>query len=179
MPSPPAEELEFKRNSLGNLRPAILLKALGEELGGLTKEDVAKMAVGMLVGGELPRPGGISYRDPARLASPGSGFSEQFVTPGLGPKVKAIAEQMQPMSMDERYELESQVYPDLTPAERGELNIAMNRFRSMLVPGGRASEIRGKEREAPASPEAAPVAAVYRVKRKSSPTNHSSAGRVK
>ena len=43
LPSPPTEELAFKRNSLGNFRPALLTKALGQELGGMSKEDVAKL----------------------------------------------------------------------------------------------------------------------------------------
>jgi hypothetical protein len=73
LPEPPPEDMRVRANSMGNLRPANLLKALGSELGGLSKEDVAKIGISLLIGGEgelpLPKgtggvpkvPGGISH----------------------------------------------------------------------------------------------------------------------
>jgi hypothetical protein len=55
LPGPPPEDLRIRPNSMGNLRPANLLKALGGELGSLTKEDVAKLGISLLMGGEGPR----------------------------------------------------------------------------------------------------------------------------
>jgi hypothetical protein len=62
LPEPPAEDLRVRPNSLGNLRPALLAKGLMEELRGLSKEDVAKIGISLLMGGEgeLPLPKGAS-----------------------------------------------------------------------------------------------------------------------